>query len=330
MPSKIMAADSDCEQVPVIDLSLLKYGLDHHDSEITYTKVRKACEEWGCFQVVNHEIEEEIIHQMDSAVRDTFALSKETKQECNSVVGWNVGYFTDMPSLPFYESIRVPGAPDPAAIQKFSDHLWPQGNPKICKIIEDYTSRVEELTINIIKIILRSFGVAHYYSTCQFEGILRMCFCSSPAREKGGCHSHTDQSCVTVMYQDNTGGLQVESKAGKWADVKPAPNSFFVFTGDSFKAWSNGRVHSVRHRVVCENSSRVSVPYFYFFSDQTLIDAPPELVDDEHPRLYKPFAYGDYKDYCQPKKRATSMRVQNFLTAFEETFLDEFAGISIS
>ncbi|GLJ20144.1 hypothetical protein SUGI_0365690 [Cryptomeria japonica] len=317
---------NDEEQVPIIDLSLLNHGLHDHDTESTFAQLRKACEEWGCFLVINHGIKEEIIHQMDSVARQIFALAKETKQKHGSG-GWNVSYMADLAGVPFYESIGVHGAPDPTAIKKFSEHLWPQGNPEIRKIIESYTCGVEELTNNIIKLILRSFGLSEYYSSFQFVGHLRMNYYNPPPHKKGGSTTHTDQNCIVVMYQDSTGGLQVESKSGKWVDVKPLDNSLVVFMGDSFTAWSNGRIHNVLHRVVCEGYSRVSVPFFYFFSDETLINAPPQMVDNDHPRLYKPFIYADYSNFWQPKKRLRLMNRQSFLTETEEKYLENFAHI---
>lgn len=124
-----MTGQNESEQViPLIDLSLLGNG--DADSESLCIEVRKACEEWGCFAVVNHGVKEEIIHEMESAARDCFALPKESKQK-NIFPRKDFNYIADVPALPFYESLGVPGAPDPAAIHKFSNQLWPQGNPQI-------------------------------------------------------------------------------------------------------------------------------------------------------------------------------------------------------
>ncbi|KAH9319190.1 hypothetical protein KI387_020959 [Taxus chinensis] len=196
---------------------------------------------------------------MDSVARDTFALPKETEQKKDSA-GWNLSYLTDIPALPFFETIGVPGAPDPEAIQKFSDHLWPQGNPKICEIVEAYTRGVDELIISIIREILSSFGVGHHYSFSEFVGVLHMNYCNSPPHQKGGTLVHTDTNCIMVIYQDNNGGLKVKSKAGKWVDVKPVRNSFVVLTGDSFNTWSNGRIHNVTHRLICDVSHEQASP----------------------------------------------------------------------
>ncbi|XP_057820214.1 2-oxoglutarate-dependent dioxygenase DAO-like [Cryptomeria japonica] len=323
MPSVVMTGEyMKSEQVPVIDLSSLKNG--HEAESATLAKVKKACQEWGCFLVVNHGIEENVITQMDSATRETFKVSKENKEKIQG----EFGYIPSMAALPFLEILPVNGAPDPNAIQKFAQELWPQGNPKICKVIEAYSSGVEELTNDIIKAIFKSFGVSKYYKS-QFWGLLRMNHCDVRGEARGGLGPHTDHNLITVMYQDNTGGLELKTKAGNWVEVKPMPNSFVVFTGDSLKAWSNARIHSGIHRVIVNNKSpRVSLPYFFFFPDDDVIEAPPEFVDEEHPCLYSPFKYGDYKSYCKAIKSSRCEHKEFFERESDEAFLENFLAAS--
>ena len=39
-------------------------------------------------------------------------------------------------------------------------------------------------------------------------------------REVEGLGLHTDMSCITIVYQDEFGGLQMRSKEGKWMDIR--------------------------------------------------------------------------------------------------------------
>ncbi|KAH9298854.1 hypothetical protein KI387_030536 [Taxus chinensis] len=337
-------ASSVIVEVPVIDFSFLKDATAFRDD--TYVKLREACEEWGCFLVVNHGIKEEIIYEMDSAARDIFRLPKETKQK-NKLPRNEMGYIASTPANPFYESLGILGAPDRTAIQRFSDYLWPHGNPEIrdfytwefddfqIKAIYAYSSSVEELTINIIRVILQSFEVNSRLDTSQFWGFLRMNYYDLPKNEKGGMATHVDHNCIGLLYQDGTGGLQVKSKAGKWAEVKPEMNSFIVILGDCFKALSNGRIHNVTHRVMMERCHdkkfRVSIPYFYDFSLETVVDPLPEFVDENHPRLYKPFVYGDYRNfYVESKKKKIWTKGDFGSETCGEENLYNFAGIQVS
>ncbi|KAH9327826.1 hypothetical protein KI387_043760 [Taxus chinensis] len=182
----------------------------------------------------------------------------------------------------------------------------PQGNPKICEIVEAYTRMVDELIISIIREILSSFGVGHHYSSSEFVGILCMNYCNSPPHQKGGTLVHTDTNCLMVIYQDNNGGLKVKSKAGKWVDVKPVRNSFVVLTGDSFNAWSNWRIHNVTHSSQTEPSKQD--PFVQLDSQYSIIEtAPsyasvgfvPQIISSHYPS-YEPALTGPHDASRQP------------------------------
>lgn len=70
----------------------------------------------------------------------------------------------------------------------------------------------------------------------------------------------------------------------------------YVFVIGMFKVWSNGRFCNVKHRVQCKEATiRVSIAAFLLGPKEETVEAPLELVDSEHPRLYVPFTYEDYR-----------------------------------
>ncbi|KAJ0960474.1 hypothetical protein J5N97_001680 [Dioscorea zingiberensis] len=67
------------------------------------------------------------------------------------------------------------------------------------------------------------------------------------------------------------------------------------FNYESLKAWSNGRVKATPHRVkMLNNEKRYSIQLRSQFKDGCMIQAPEELVDQDHPQLYKPYNFADY------------------------------------
>ena len=61
------------------------------------------------------------------------------------------------------------------------------------------------------------------------------------------------------------------------------------------QAWSNGRLEAGIHRVeVAGDEDRYSTNYVSNTKDGILVQAPQELVDEEHPLLFKPFCHNDY------------------------------------
>ncbi|KAM2944339.1 hypothetical protein COP2_027395 [Malus domestica] len=86
-------------------------------------------------------------------------------------------------------------------------------------------------------------------------------------------------------------------KSGTFVAVDPCPGTLLVNLGDVAQAWSNGRLCNVKHRVQFREARiRVSIASLQRGPDEEAgVEAPPELVDSEHPRLYVPFTYEDYR-----------------------------------
>ena len=79
-----------------------------------------------------------------------------------------------------------------------------------------------------------------------------------------GVGEHTDYGLLTLLAQDQSGGLQVRSPAGEWIDVPAEPDVLVCNIGDMLDRLTEGRYRSTPHRV--RNTSgrtRLSFPYFF-------------------------------------------------------------------
>ncbi|TVY24796.1 2-oxoglutarate-Fe(II) type oxidoreductase [Lachnellula hyalina] len=61
---------------------------------------------------------------------------------------------------------------------------------------------------------------------------------------------HTDYGSITLLFQDDRGGLQVKSPNGTFVDATPIPGAVVVNAGDLLARWSNDTIKSTLHRVV--------------------------------------------------------------------------------
>ncbi|KAH9321566.1 hypothetical protein KI387_016205, partial [Taxus chinensis] len=285
------------ENIPVLDMS--RCG-----EKECIENIRQACEELGCFRIVNHGIATDLLRQADLVCRDVFKLPKETKIKNVSPVpfaGYYGGVSHDRAFV--HETLGIAEVPNPEAIRDFSNLMWSHGNQNFCKIMEEYTYNMMQLSKRLHQIILESLGLSKYYDSHFNHGktIFRMNMYDvlhELSLETVGLPPHTDSNSITILYEDEIGGLQVENKTGDWINVNPIPNTFVVFIGDSFEAWSNRRIRSVKHRVIVKRpNSRLSLAFFNTFPEKMEIKAPPELVDDEHPQCYKAFLYGHMIKY---------------------------------
>lgn len=110
--------------------------------------------------------------------------------------------------------------------------------------------------------------------------------------EQFGVSSHTDYGCLTLLYQDSTGGLQVQGHDGAWLMAHPIPGTFVVNIGDLLARWSNDRFRSTPHRVVnASGRTRLSTALFIDPNRDTLVT--PVTRPGEAPH-YGPVTCGDY------------------------------------
>ncbi|ONH64961.1 1-aminocyclopropane-1-carboxylate oxidase [Cyberlindnera fabianii] len=116
--------------------------------------------------------------------------------------------------------------------------------------------------------------------------------------------AHTDFGTLTMLLQDECGGLQVEHPYQKGVFL-PAPyikGSIVMNTGDFLQRWSNDTLKSTLHRVTAPpvNSEtgiskvRYSIPYFVCADADKVIDALEGTYGDMVPKKYEPITSGEY------------------------------------
>ena len=124
-----------------------------------------------------------------------------------------------------------------------------------------------------------------------------------------GVAEHTDYGMLTLLLQDDVGGLQVQTKAGNWIDAPPVDGTFVVNLGDMLEVWANGAFTARPHRVRApKEKDRYSVAFFFnpnlktivstINHDNALIDIDPSLAKNRKKlEMDLPFEYGDYYAY---------------------------------
>lgn len=113
-----------------------------------------------------------------------------------------------------------------------------------------------------------------------------------------GIGAHTDIQCLTLLWQDMSGGLQVLSSEGEWLDAAPIEGTLVVNIGDLLQRLSNNRFKSTVHRVYNrQKTSRYAMPFFLGFNPEAICSVVPTCVDEDHPALYPPISSGQVSGF---------------------------------
>lgn len=110
-----------------------------------------------------------------------------------------------------------------------------------------------------------------------------------------GSAPHTDFGCLTILAQDDVGGLQVQTPSGVWVDAPRIPGTFVVNVGDMLHRWSNGLLLSTPHRVINRSGRpRYSCPFFYDPNVDTTIAPLTSTLTDDRPAHFAPLNFGAF------------------------------------
>ncbi|PIA43563.1 hypothetical protein AQUCO_01900154v1 [Aquilegia coerulea] len=300
-------------QLPIIDFSQLQGPNRSH----VLKSLAKACEKYGFFQIINHELPDNVIKNMIKVAKQFFELPFEERAKLMSnELGTPVRYGTSFNQnkdgvFCWRDFLKLMCNPDVL-------HLWPSSPMEFRKEVLTYSKQTKQLFMMAMEAVLESLGLEVSPRNEPEDNILEEfhdgsqmmvinCYPACPEPDLTlGMPPHSDYGFLTLLLQDEVKGLQIQHE-GNWFTVDPLPNSFVVNVGDHLEIFSNGRYKSVLHRVLVNSStSRVSVASLHSLPLQSIVRPWANLVNEENPRKYKDTDFASFLEYissCEPKSK---------------------------
>ncbi len=285
VPVVDLAAGSPAEQAAAIDAALREHGF---------------------FAVLNHGVDAAVVAAAFDAGQRFFRLSEEAKRRWH-IDGWPLKRGFDPVGWQALDPTQPPDIKESfyLGVEAIGPNQWPDEAllPGFRAAMEAYSAACDALARRLMALFERALALP----AGHFDGFMRHPTCTTRllhyppqpavvAPGQIGCGAHTDWGALTLLAQDDAGGLQVQSLGGDWIDVAPIPGAFVVNIGDLMARWTHDRWRSTLHRVVnrAAGRERFSIAYFFDLDAEAVILPLPGCVPAGEVPRYGPITAGEH------------------------------------
>lgn len=286
--------------VPTVDIS--------DPSATSVDALDAACRDHGFFLISGHRLDELIARTWRQTER-FFDADRSIKDEIVRDLENPMGYFDRELTKRKRDNKEVFDFLDPTVPAIDARNRWPRDLGGFRETMTELFDAFSELADRTMRLIhgaleLSDGSRAHVVGSRHSSMIRLNCYPVGdpvPPLERAGLPElgetalgyHTDPGTLTLLLQDDTGGLQAESRDHGWIDVPPTPGTIVVNLGDCMQAWTNDRYRAAVHRVApMTRSRRFSIPYFQNPKRGATIEPMPELCRDG--ARYRAFAWKEF------------------------------------
>ncbi|XP_009786479.1 1-aminocyclopropane-1-carboxylate oxidase-like isoform X1 [Nicotiana sylvestris] len=287
--------------IPTIDVSSLMLREEDEDGRRkAMEQIEEACVNCGFFQIENHGIPLELLSRAMDLYKTFFACSDEDKLLVSPKPGGTV------PPAGYLKS--------PQHSDEKNEHLLilnassgvNKNPPQFKQVLEEVISHFTKLGMLLESMISECLGLPHntlakFNDDRSWDFLIGLHYFPATEAEDNGKSAHEDGNCITFVYQDEVGGLQVQ-KDGQWIPIAPSKDKLVANIGDVIQVLSNNKFKSATHRVVRpKGKSRYSCAFFYNLQGDKWVEPLPQFTKEiGESAKYKGFFY---KEYVQLRAR---------------------------
>jgi len=286
--------------VPTVDLG--------NPTALSMEALDAACRDHGFFLLEGHGLDA-LIERTWQETRRFFTSEHAHKLELMRQEGGATGYYDRELTKRVRDRKEVFDLLSPELPETINPNVWPGWLPGFRDTVTTYFDALGEAAGRTVELVLAALGLSEERAAAHrgspLGSLLRLNHYTlgdpAPAAERAGLAPlgdlalgpHTDPGVITLLLQDDTGGLQTESREEGWIDVPPRPGTIVVNLGDSLQVWTNDRYKAAVHRVTpMTGSDRYSIPFFLHPSFDAVIEPIPELC--EGPPRYRSFTWREF------------------------------------
>lgn len=289
--------------IPVIDLTA-SFSNSLERRRRVAAEIRSASRDTGFFYVSHHGVPAATIQAMLETSRGFFTRPAADKLRLLGAGGF--GY--DPPQLQVLDAAAPPDlkegfmmGPEESALAQ--SVKWPEDMPELRSRLQDYRAHMRTLGRHLVRCIALSLDLPEGYFDDGYDrpfcSVRLLHYAPRPADalpNQLGAGAHTDWGAITILWQDDVGGLEVKGAGGEWIKATPIAGTFVINLGDMIRRWTNDVYRSTLHRVVTGTASRDRYSIATFFDprhDYRVVCVPTCLAANEEP-IYPPCTVGEH------------------------------------
>lgn len=286
-------------RLPVIDVSPL-LGTDVSARLAAAGLIGEACRDLGFFYAAGHAIGADVLTGLAEASHRFFALPEAEKLRIAMARGgraWR-GFFpvggeltSGQPDIKeglyFGEELGPDDVRVQAGLALHGANQFPGRLPELRELVLTFMRQAERSAHAIMEGVAISLGLdAQYFRrtyTARPTQLFRIFhYPASTTGEGWGVGEHTDYGLLTLLAQDDVGGLEVQTQKG-WVEAPPIPGTLVCNIGDMLDRLTGGVYRSTPHRVLnTSGRSRLSFPYFFDPGfDARIVPLPGRDAEDD-------------------------------------------------
>jgi isopenicillin N synthase-like dioxygenase len=319
--------------IPIIDFSGFKNGTPAERQAIA-DRIGEACRRIGFFYITGHGVPAKLQEDLMAEAKRFFKRPLAEKMRFAPKRGQTCGYLPSRGASEGRKmgeslvKIGADGKPEPAPERKIpggtleqftamrelppddpdllaglplhEPNIWPD-LPGFRETTVAYQKASMSLANDILRALALGLGIdEEYFAERHKKPLANFAFNFYPAPDRLedlglGVGAHCDVSEITVLLQDDVGGLEVCDRSGRWIKAAYVPGAYVVNIGETMMQWTNGEYISTLHRVIPKKlQDRYSVPLFMGPDYDLMIETLPVCITPERPSKFEPFHNGKY------------------------------------
>ena len=303
------------QQVPSVDLRDFLSD-DPTRKQKFVNEIGKAYEEIGFVALKGHFLDDQLVENLYSEVRNFFNLPLETKEKYEIPgIGGQRGYVSFGK-----ESAKGRSAGDLKEFWHFGQYVsegskyentYPENVavaevPNFNTVGKEAYQMIEKTGKYVLRALALHIGLDEFYFDNKIKdgnSILRPIhyppITNEPQDGAVRAAAHGDINLITLLMGAQGKGLQVKNHDGEWIDAMAEPDELMINVGDMLSRHTNNKLKSTIHQVVNPprelwKTSRFSIPFFMHPVSDMKLDCLSECIDDNNPKAFEDITAGEF------------------------------------